>query len=97
MATKTTKKDKESLSDKFQAAKDSVEKLSKRPTNDQLLDLYGLYKQATEGDATGSRPGMLDLKGRAKFDSWAGKKGLSKDDAMKKYVALVEGLAAKLG
>ena len=50
-----------------------------------------------EGDVTGSRPGMLDLKGRAKFDAWAKRKGSSKDDAMKKYVALVDSLATELG
>ena len=61
-----------------------------------LLGLYGLYKQATEGDVSGSRPGVFDLKGRAKFDAWAGRKGTSKDDAMKKYVALVGKLAALL-
>ena len=61
-------------------------------SNDTLLELYGLYKQATEGDATGSRPGMFDLKGRAKFDAWSGRRGESQDDAMEAYVALVEGL-----
>ncbi len=86
-----------SLGDQFQDAKARVEKLSSRPSNDQLLDLYGLYKQATEGDVSGSRPGLLDLKGRAKYDVWAKRKGASKDDAMKKYVALVDDLAGKLG
>jgi len=91
-----TKKEKPS-GDKFREAAARVEKLSKRPSNEQLLDLYGLYKQATEGDVSGSRPGMLDMKGRAKFDAWAGRKGTSKDDAMKKYVALVDKLAADPG
>jgi len=91
-----TKKEKP-LGEKFREAAARVEKLSKRPSNDQLLDLYGLYKQATEGDATGSRPGLFDLKGRAKFDAWAGRKGTSKDDAMKRYVALVDKLVAELG
>ena len=91
-----TKKEKP-LRDQFADAKGRVEKLSKRPSNDQLLDLYGLYKQATEGDVKGERPGLLDLKGRAKFDAWAKRKGASKDDAMKKYVALVEKLAVELG
>ena len=81
----------------FKEAALRVEKLSARPSNEQLLDLYGLYKQATEGDVSGSRPGMFDLKGRAKFDAWAKRKGTSKDDAMKKYVALVDKLAAELG
>jgi len=85
------------LGEKFKEAAARVEKLSKRPSNDQLLDLYGLYKQATEGDQAGSRPGLFDVKGRAKFDAWAGRKGTSKDDAMKKYVGLVDKLVAELG
>jgi acyl-CoA-binding protein len=85
------------LKDKFKEAQDRVQKLSKRPSNQQLLELYGLFKQAAEGDVTGSRPGLLDLKGRAKFDAWAGRQGLSKDQAMKKYVALVDTLAEELG
>ena len=87
-----TKKEKP-IADRFNEAKARVEKLPSRPSNDQLLELYGLYKQATEGDVSGSRPGMLDLKGRAKFDAWAKRKGSSKDDAMKAYVALVDKLA----
>ena len=58
--------------------------------NDVLLDMYALYKQATVGDVSGSRPGMLDLKGRAKYDAWAKQKGTSKDSAMAAYIALVE-------
>jgi acyl-CoA-binding protein len=85
------------LGEQFKEAASRVEKLSKRPSNEQLLDLYGLFKQATEGDVTGSRPGMLDLKGRAKYDAWEKRRGASKDDAMKKYVALVGKLVADLG
>ena len=84
------------LKDKFVAAQDSVQKLAQRPSNEQLLELYALYKQATAGDASGSRPGLFDLKGRAKFDAWATRKGLSKDGAMKAYVGLVDQLT-KLG
>jgi diazepam-binding inhibitor (GABA receptor modulating acyl-CoA-binding protein) len=58
--------------------------------NDVLLALYALFKQATAGDATGSRPGMLDLKGRAKYDAWAKHKGMTTDAAMTAYVALVD-------
>jgi len=57
--------------------------------NDVLLDLYALYKQATTGNATGDRPGMLDLRGRAKYDAWAKHKGMSKDAAMEAYISLV--------
>ncbi len=58
--------------------------------NDVVLDLYALYKQATTGDVAGDRPGMLDMKGRAKFDAWARRKGLTKDAAMEQYIALVD-------
>jgi diazepam-binding inhibitor (GABA receptor modulating acyl-CoA-binding protein) len=57
--------------------------------NDTLLELYALYKQATSGDVSGSRPGMMDLRGRAKYDAWAKRKGMTKDAAMEAYVALV--------
>lgn len=77
------------LKKKFDAAAKAVQKLAQRPSNEQLLELYALFKQATDGDVTGSRPGMFDLKGRAKFDAWAGKKGTAADSAMKAYVALV--------
>jgi len=85
------------LKDDFAAAQDRVQTLAERPSNDQLLELYALYKQATVGDVEGSRPGMLDLKGRAKYDAWAKRKGTKKNEAMKKYVALVGKLAKKLG
>ena len=56
---------------------------------DVQLDLYGLFKQATMGDVSGSRPGMLDVRGRAKYDAWAKRKGLSRDAAMEEYIAIV--------
>ncbi len=81
------------LREKFEDAQKRVNALTSRPGNDQLLELYALYKQATAGDAQGKRPGMLDLKGRAKFDAWEGRKGTSKEAAMEAYVALVDRLA----
>ena len=77
------------LTDDFSAAQVRVKQLSRTPDSGELLELYALYKQATVGDATGSRPGMMDIKGRAKFDAWAARKGTSKDAAMEQYIALV--------
>jgi acyl-CoA-binding protein len=57
--------------------------------SDVMLQLYGLYKQATAGDVTGDRPGMTNLRGRAKYDAWARRKGMAKDAAMEAYIALV--------
>ena len=83
------------LDDKFKEAQSKVQTLSSRPSNDQLLELYGLYKQGTEGDAKGKRPGMLDLKGRAKFDAWEVRKGMSTDAAKEAYVKFVDRLLGK--
>jgi diazepam-binding inhibitor (GABA receptor modulating acyl-CoA-binding protein) len=80
------------LAERFADAQTRVKGLSQAPSNDDLLELYALFKQATAGDVSGSRPGMMDFKGRAKFDAWTKKKGTGKDAAMEAYVALVDRL-----
>jgi acyl-CoA-binding protein len=80
------------LKTRFQTAKSEVEQLPARPDNDKLLQLYSLFKQSTQGDVTGKRPGMLDFVGRAKYDAWAKLKGRSTDQAMQDYIDLVERL-----
>jgi acyl-CoA-binding protein len=80
------------LDDRFAAAQAKIKPVTGLG-NDQLLELYALYKQATSGDVTGSRPGMMDLKGRAKYDAWAKRKGMAKPAAMEAYIALVDRLA----
>ncbi len=81
-----------SIEDEFAQAQDRVKTLPAPPANDKLLELYSLFKQAKDGDVQGKRPGMMNIKGRAKYDAWAGRKGTSKDDAMGAYVALVDSL-----
>jgi diazepam-binding inhibitor (GABA receptor modulator, acyl-CoA-binding protein) len=83
------------LRPKFDVAVKNVGNLTKRPTNDELLELYGLFKQATEGDAKGTRPGLFDLKGRKKHDAWSSQKGKSTDQAMKAYIETVNALETK--
>lgn len=80
------------LAEDFRSAQERVKTLTTRPSNEVLLELYSLYKQATEGDVQGKRPGLLDPKGRAKYDAWAARKGLGREAAMQQYVALVERL-----
>jgi acyl-CoA-binding protein len=79
----------------FESAAKEVQNLTKRPSNEDLLALYALYKQATEGDVKGSRPGMLDLKGRAKYDAWAKQKGRNTQEVQREYVSLVDSLKKK--
>ena len=85
------------LEEDFASAQQRVKQLTRTPAPDQLLELYSLYQQATAGDVTGSRPGMLDFKGRAKYDAWAGRKGPPKAAAMQQYVDVVQRLVAELG
>jgi diazepam-binding inhibitor (GABA receptor modulator, acyl-CoA-binding protein) len=85
------------LAEDFSSAQTRVKQLSRTPASDELLELYAHYKQATSGDVSGDRPGMLDFKARAKFDAWSARKGNGKDQAMAAYVALVEKLVAKYG
>lgn len=80
------------LIDDFNAAVIRSKELTRRPSNEELLDLYALFKQATDGDVTGERPGGFDFKAIAKYDAWATRKGLSKDQAMQHYIELVEKL-----
>ena len=72
-----------------------TQKFTSRPSNEELLRLYGLYKQATEGDNEAERPGGFDLKAAAKYNAWLILKGKSKEDATKDYVDLVKELSKK--
>lgn len=61
----------------------------KKLDNNELLSVYGLYKQATIGDNNTSRPGIFDLKGKAKWDAWESKRGMSTLEAKKTYIEFV--------
>ena len=63
-----------------------------KPSNELKLEFYALYKQATEGDVSGKRPGMMDFVGRAKYDAWASLKGKTQDAAKQAYIDLIESL-----
>merc|ERR1712002_240615 len=86
LAQKSTKM---SLQEKFDAAAEEVKTLTKKPTDDEMLEIYALFKQGTIGDINTERPGMLDFKGKAKWDAWEKKKGMSQDDAKTQYIAKV--------
>jgi diazepam-binding inhibitor (GABA receptor modulating acyl-CoA-binding protein) len=83
------------LQNDFEAAVAQSKQLTQRPGNDELLELYAMYKQASEGDVSGDRPGGFDFKAIAKYDAWVSKKGLSKEKAMEDYIALVGQLKSR--
>jgi len=79
--------------EQFDEATQRAQQLPSKPSNMVLLQLYALYKQATEGDVSGDRPGGFDFKAIAKYDAWTGLRGTSKDAARQQYVDLVNQLA----
>lgn len=82
------------LKARFEQATVDVKGLSKRPGDDDMLSLYALFKQATDGDVSGKKPGMFDFVGRAKFEAWEKLRGTSTEDAMKRYIDKVRSLGA---
>lgn len=79
-----------SLNEKFISCSEKIHTLAQKPSNDILLKLYGLYKQATEGDFVETRPGGFDFKAIAKYDAWAKLKGTPQEEAKQSYIDLVE-------
>eukprot|EP00930_Biecheleria_cincta_P009050 TRINITY_DN110692_c0_g1_i1.p1 TRINITY_DN110692_c0_g1~~TRINITY_DN110692_c0_g1_i1.p1 ORF type:complete len:169 (-),score=25.20 TRINITY_DN110692_c0_g1_i1:80-565(-) len=81
---------------RFQAACAKLEALirdNKSPGQETLLKAYGLFKQATEGDAEdASQPSSMYVKSRAKYDAWAAVRGLSRAQAKAEYVTMLDGL-----
>nr|XP_048317017.1 acyl-CoA-binding domain-containing protein 7 [Myodes glareolus] len=87
-----------SLQADFDQATQDVRKLKSRPEDEELKEIYGLYKQSIIGDINiGACPVMLDMKGKAKWEAWSLKKGLSKEDAMRAYISKARELIEKYG
>ncbi len=78
------------LKKKFDAAAKAVLAAKKDPGNDLKLKLYAHYKQATDGDVAGDKPGFTDFVNRAKYEAWAKLKGTPTEKAMETYIKLVE-------
>jgi len=85
------------LDQKFQEAAKSVNDLKTRPNDEELLSLYALYKQATVGDCNQSKPGMFQLKEKAKHEAWNSKKGMSQEQAKQEYIDTSKKLIEKYG
>ncbi|CAL1611150.1 unnamed protein product [Knipowitschia caucasica] len=81
----------------FSKMAEDVKKVKTRPSDQELLDLYGLYKQSIVGDVNIDKPGMMDVKGKAKWEAWNSHNGTSKDDAMSAYITLAKEIISKYG
>lgn len=79
----------------FETAVSKSRTLPQKPSNDELLKLYGLFKQGTEGDNNSERPGGFDFKGAAKYDAWKAHEGTEEEVARTRYIILVDSLFTK--
>lgn len=84
------------LNAQFEAAAEAVKTLPERPDNEMLLRLYGLFKQGSEGDVKGEKPGFFDFKGAAKYDAWEKHKGTDQTKAKEDYIKLVKRLGGSV-
>ncbi|PRQ19120.1 putative FERM/acyl-CoA-binding protein, 3-helical bundle [Rosa chinensis] len=85
------------LKEEFEEHAEKAKTLPETTTNESKLILYGLYKQATVGDVNTARPGMFNMRDRAKWDAWKAVEGKSKDGAMGDYVTKVKQLLEEAG
>lgn len=76
----------------FEQASRDIQQLVERPDNHMLLKLYALYKQGSEGDLRRTQPGFFDFVGTAKHEAWMQLNGVPEDEAMRRYIALVQQL-----
>ena len=84
-----------SLDNEFEESSKKIHSLKSRPSNDELLKLYSLYKQGKFGDNNEKKPGMLDIKGRKKHEAWSNLKGMDSTKAKEEYIKLVDQLIQK--
>ena len=86
------------LEEEFNEAAEEVKnKLNKTLSDNELKEIYALYKQGTLGDIDIEKPGMTDLSGVAKWEAWTEKKGMEKDEAKRKYVEMAKEMKSKHG
>ncbi|XP_004278699.1 acyl-CoA-binding domain-containing protein 7 [Orcinus orca] len=81
----------------FEKVAKDMRKLKTRPDDEELKEPYELYKQSVIGDVDTECPGLLNLKGKAKWEAWNLNKGLSKADAMSACISKAKELIEKYG
>ena len=82
-------------SEQFNQATNIVKNLRQKPDQEELLKLYGLFKQAKIGDNNKEKPGIFNFQEKYKWESWNNYKGMNKESAEKEYVILVNSLIKK--
>ena len=80
----------------FELAATAAKALPERPDNDTMLQLYALYKQGSNGDVSGEKPGFFDFVASAKYEAWERLQGMDQAEAKQQYVELVKSLGGTI-
>ena len=83
------------LDQSFSKAIEHLKKLNNTPSSEELLRLYGLYKQINIGDINVPKPSIFNVTGLQKWMAWKKVSGLSKDDAKFLYINFVKKIQEK--
>lgn len=67
----------------------AADRMAPKVSSDLQLQLYGLYKIATEGPCTAPQPSVLKVTARAKWNAWQKLGGMPPEEAMQKYIMIV--------
>lgn len=74
----------------FNKAAEHLRTITSKLDNNQLLELYGLFKQATEGKCDTPKPSWFDGRGRKKWEAWKALEDLPQEESKRQYIALIE-------
>ncbi|KAJ9125861.1 hypothetical protein QFC24_002645 [Naganishia onofrii] len=89
-----------SVDARFQVAVKEIGALPKdgpiKPSQEDQLTFYGLFKQANVGDVNTPKPGMMDFTGKYKWNAWKANEGKSQEQAKKEYVDALLALFMKI-
>lgn len=85
------------LETRFNQSVADSKKLKDDPGNEAKLKLYSLFKQASVGPNTTTKPGAFDIVGKYKWQAWSNLGDMSKEQAMKEYMTYVEQLEKEVG
>ena len=83
------------INETFQKAAENVKKLTIRPSDKVLLELYGLYKQSTIGNINTPQPWAIQVEQRSKWDAWKSYENMEKNLAMTRYIIIANRLLEK--
>lgn len=82
----------ETLEKRFETAIIEIKKLSKKPKQEDMLKLYGLYKRVKVGICNTEKPWAVQIEACMKWNAWKNVSHLTVNQAMITYIMIVNNL-----